>query len=79
VYAEHQPLTFPPISPYTVPPESMPIETNEHVRGICIWFVRSNANVKGRPNIKASDFKKWVNTFLIPTHCPALHGLRESA
>ena len=57
----------------------MPIFTDERIRSICIWFVRSNANVKGRPNMKATDFQQWVNTFLIPTHLPELHGLRTKA
>ena len=62
-----------------MPLDSTPIFTDERIRSICIWFARSNANVKGRPNMKAADFQQWVNTFLIPTHLPELHGLRTKA
>jgi len=44
---------------------------------LMLWHVRANANVKGRPNMKASDFQKWVNTELIPNHMPELRGFRN--
>ena len=52
----------------------MPHLTDERIRGLMMWHVRANANVKGRPNMKASDFQKWVNTELIPNHMPELRG-----
>ena len=73
---DYRPLTFPPINPYTVSPEVMPILTDKRIRSICTWYVRANANVKGRPNMKASDFQRWVNTFLIPNHLSQLRPYR---
>jgi len=73
---DYRPLTFSPVNPYTVSPEVMPIVNDERIRGICTWFVRANANVKGRPNMKASDFQRWVNTFLIPNHLSQLRPYR---
>jgi len=74
---DHHPLTFSPVNPYTVSPEVMPIVNDAHIRGLATWFVRANANVKGRPNMKASDFQRWVNTFLIPTHLTKLRPFRS--
>jgi len=68
---EHRPLTSPPLNPYTVSSEVMPIENDKHIRALATWFVRANANVKGRANMKASDFQRWCITFLIPNHLSA--------
>ena len=65
---DYHPLTFFSISPYTVSPEVMPIVNDAGILRVCTWYVRVNANVKGRPNMKASDFQRWVSTFLIPNH-----------
>ena len=34
------------------------------------------AKVEGRPNMKASNFQRWVNTFLIPNHLSQLRPYR---
>ena len=73
---EHRPLTSPPLNPYTVSSEVMPIENDKHIRALATWFVRANANVKGRANMKASDFQRWCITFLIPNHLSELRPYR---
>ena len=75
--AEYHPLNFLPINPYKVPGGAMPHMTDERIRGLMTWHVRAKANVKGRPNMKASDFQKWVNTELIPNHMPEHRGFHN--
>ena len=47
------PPQLPPISRYEVPQEPMTIVYDKRIRGLAIWFVRANANLKGRPKMKA--------------------------
>ena len=67
--ADH-PLRFSPINTYTVPAHMTPHISDAHIKGICVWYIRTHAHPKGKPNMKASGFQKWVNTDLIPKHIP---------
>ena len=35
----------------------------------CVILIRSNANVKGQPNLTAGAFCFWVNDELLPNAC----------
>ena len=39
---------------------------DENCRKKAAEWVRSNASVKGKPNMTSNDFKTWVNTELLP-------------
>ena len=41
---------------------------NEELNKIATRYIRENTCVKGRPNMTASSFCKWVNEILLPNH-----------
>jgi len=63
-------FNFSPLHPY-VWKTPLPIKYNEDMRNAARFWVRTHANVKGKPVMKAMDFKRWCNSVLIPKFAPS--------
>jgi hypothetical protein len=70
-------FNFSPLNPYSFKVPSA-IEEDEGVRSVARFWVRTNACVKGRPNVKAADFRRWCNKTLIPKHMPEHKSISQS-